>query len=578
MLKNIKPYTQNQITFGVLALNRMFERKTLDDALAQGALSEAHETLNTAVRPEHRDILTFIFRNLFAAEKDTQRIRETLDTIEDIDVADFVNAYRNRDNEIYGSYTSGDIEKLATAVFAPSESKTVMDIGCGQGVFLTETAIHEKAGELHGIEIKQEDAIVARMKMLILGRDINHIRCEDVFDMDFRNPELPKYDAVFCHMPIKQRLESKQLLSCGLFDAVKTATRVSLHSSEWAYIRAMRKMMKKGGKGIAFIRASLLYLESEQEFRKELLESGMLEGVVLLPEGLLLNTGMQIAMLVLSENNDRIKMVNAASYYEKIKYRNVLTDTERKRILDLYFNGGSNLEDENRPSDDYIEVAPRTIADNNYSFDPMRYVLDEKVCFTNARKLSEGTRDIFRGAQITSDKQKEMSNLGDESPNAHLLNLSNISNGYMDEELVEVHIDKIEKYKKYMLQEGDVIISARGTKISTAVAENIEDRNIIATGNLIVVRCNDTLEPYYLKAFFDSEDGNLCLSVAQTGSMIFAINPKQLCELQYDAIDPEKQKRIAEKEKALIAELRESIHRVETLRQDISGVYDDFRK
>ena len=576
MLKNIEPYTQNQITFGVLALNRMFERKALDDALAQDALSEAHETLNTAVRPEHRDILTFIFQDLFVFEEDARRIREILDTIDDIDVLDFVSAYRNRDNEIHGSYTSGDIEKLATAVFAPSEFKTVMDIGCGQGVFLTETAIHEKAGELHGIEIKQEDAIVTRMKMLLLGQDVNRIRCEDVFDMDFRNPELPKSDAVFCHMPIKQRLESKQLLSCGLFDE-KTAKRVSVHSSEWAYIRAMRKMMKKGGKGIAFIRASLLYRESEQEFRKELLESGMLEGVVLLPEGVLLNTGIQIAMLVLSENNNRIKMVNAASYYEKIKFRNVLTDTERNRILDLYFNGVANLEDGNH-SDDYIEVAPRTIADNTYSFDPMRYVLDEKVCFTNARKLSEGTQDIFRGAQITSDKQKEMSNLGGKAPNAYLLNLSNISNGYMDEDLVEVHIDKIEKYKKYMLQDGDVIISARGTKISTAVAENIQDRNIIATGNLIVVRCNDTLEPYYLKAFFDSDDGNLCLSVAQTGSTIFAINPKQLCELQYDAIDMKKQKLIAEKEKALIDELRESIDRVETLRRNISGVYADFRK
>ena len=107
-----------------------------------------------------------------------------------------------------------------------------------------------------------------------------------------------------------------------------------------------------------------------------------------MPEGLLMNTAIQIAMLVLSENNNRIKMVNAASYYEKIKYRNVLTDTEKDKILELYFNGGANLEDENRPSDDYIEVAPRTIADNTYSFDPMRYVLDEKVSFTLARKLS----------------------------------------------------------------------------------------------------------------------------------------------------------------------------------------------
>ena len=37
-------------------------------------------------------------------------------------------------------------------------------------------------------------------------------------------------------------------------------------------------------------------------------------------------------------------------------------------------------------------------------------------------------------------------------------------------------------------------------------------------------------------------------------------------------------KQIAEKEKALINELHESIHRVETLRRNISGVYDCFRK
>ena len=42
MLKNIKSNIQNKITFGVLALNRMVERKALDDALAQDSLYEAH--------------------------------------------------------------------------------------------------------------------------------------------------------------------------------------------------------------------------------------------------------------------------------------------------------------------------------------------------------------------------------------------------------------------------------------------------------------------------------------------------------------------------------------------------------
>ena len=128
-----------------------------------------------------------------------------------------------------------------------------------------------------------------------------------------------------------------------------------------------------------------------------------------------------------------------------------------------------------------------------------------------------------------------------------------------------------------MIQEGDLIISARGTKVSTAVAKNIKDRKIIATGNLIVIRCNDSLEPYYLKAFFESSNGQSLLKATQTGSIIFAINPKQLRELSYDAIDIEKQRLIAEKTEWLIDELHECNDRIERLRQNITRVYDSTK-
>lgn len=46
MLLKKDTYAYNQIMFGVLALDRMFEREVLDDALAQPTLSEAYEKLS----------------------------------------------------------------------------------------------------------------------------------------------------------------------------------------------------------------------------------------------------------------------------------------------------------------------------------------------------------------------------------------------------------------------------------------------------------------------------------------------------------------------------------------------------
>ena len=70
--------------------------------------------------------------------------------------------------------------------------------------------------------------------------------------------------------------------------------------------------------------------------------------------------------------------------------------------------------------------------------------------------------------------------------------------------------------------------------------------------NLIVIRCKESLDPYYLKAFFESESGKNLLKSVQTGSMIFAINPKQIKEIAIELLEIEKQKMIGEKAKWMV--------------------------
>ena len=90
MLLKKDTYAYNQIMFGVLALDRMFEREVLDDALAQTTLSEAYEKLSKYMPEKDQYLLDFIFNNLFIIEDDTKRILEAHNAPSDLNVTDFL--------------------------------------------------------------------------------------------------------------------------------------------------------------------------------------------------------------------------------------------------------------------------------------------------------------------------------------------------------------------------------------------------------------------------------------------------------------------------------------------------------
>ena len=93
------------------------------------------------------------------------------------------------------------------------------------------------------------------------------------------------------------------------------------------------------------------------------------------------------------------------------------------------------------------------------------------------------------------------------------------------------------KYDRYLLKNGDVIISSKGTKIKVAVAD-IKNRKIIPNGNLLVLRLDtNKIEPYYLEAFLNSENGRLALEQIQTGAVIISINPSRVEQMKISMID-----------------------------------------
>ena len=131
--------------------------------------------------------------------------------------------------------------------------------------------------------------------------------------------------------------------------------------------------------------------------------------------------------------------------------------------------------------------------------------------------------EIFRGKAITKK---------DPSGNISVVNISNIDDYEIDYTRLEHLQEEERKVSTYLLQEGDVLLPARGTAIRTAVFHE-QSYPCVASSNLIIIRPDaKILDSTYLKIFLDSPIGNKLISSAQQGTTVMNISYRDLNVLE----------------------------------------------
>lgn len=129
---------------------------------------------------------------------------------------------------------------------------------------------------------------------------------------------------------------------------------------------------------------------------------------------------------------------------------------------------------------------------------------------------------IFRGKAITA--RSESGNIG-------IINISNITDTGIDYSGIDTIEDEERKVARYALEDGDVLITARGTVVKTAVFQK-QSFTCITSANINVIRPTGNLRGAYLKLFLDSPVGSKLLKSLQRGSGVVNINYKDLSELE----------------------------------------------
>lgn len=143
---------------------------------------------------------------------------------------------------------------------------------------------------------------------------------------------------------------------------------------------------------------------------------------------------------------------------------------------------------------------------------------------------------VFRGKAV---------NAKSENGNVAVINISNITDTGIDYENLDQIEEEERKVSRYILEDGDVLVTARGTTVKIAVFEK-QPMICIPSANINVIRPKEMLRGAYLKLFLESPVGIKMLQSLQRGTVVVNINYKDIIELEVPVLPLEAQDALIE--------------------------------
>lgn len=175
----------------------------------------------------------------------------------------------------------------------------------------------------------------------------------------------------------------------------------------------------------------------------------------------------------------------------------------------------------------------------------------------------EDAATVFRGKAINEKT---------ETGNVAVINISNITDTGIDYKSLDQIEEEERKVSRYILKDGDVLVTARGTTIKIAVFEK-QPMICIPSANINVIRPKNMLRGAYLKLFLESPVGIKMLQSLQRGTAVVNINYRDIIELEVPVLPIEAQDALIEEYNAGLKFYKDTIAAAEEgwrgLRQEI---------
>lgn len=437
----------------------------------------------------------------------------------------------------------------------------VGDLCCGSGSGLVSFAMSQPNAHYFGYEINEDRGRIARVRADLLGSNVQ-VKIDDVFRLA-DDKSTPKFDKIFSNYPFGMRL---RYLGDGSNYMERLAERYpglsKATSSDWIFNALLCELLAENGKAIGIMTNGSTWNSIDTPMRKYFVERKMIECVISLPAKMFPYTNIGTTLIVFSHNNDTVRMIDATDIYHKGRRQNMFCADDITAILDALHTDSEYSKD----------ITLDELRANEYNLRLERYV-QKAPTFENGVPFEDIIKSVTRGAPCTANQLDEMAS--NEVTNMQYLMLANIQNGIIDDNLP--YLSSIEpKYEKYCLKNNDLILSKNGYPYKVAVASVKDGQRILANGNLYIIELDeDKANPYYIKAFFDSEQGIAALKNITVGATIPNIGVDKLKNIMIPLPSMEEQLRVAQKYQAALDEVVMLKLRLEQVVNKLHHVFDD---
>ncbi len=461
------------------------------------------------------------------------------------------------------------LDFLFTEIFKTHEGKSLYNNDCGTGDFVTMMLNIQYADKAIGIAYNETDAEIANIRSYFLDKNLEIRESNTFFYPALQEDE--KVDMALCTYPLLYKYEKEEAYPMTDSWDFNFAFNKKYSANILWMINALQSI-KEDGIVLSFVPNGVLFNNIDEEVRKYLVENNYIDTIIALPQGILPNSRVATSIVVLKKNRinlQSIKMIDASEIFTEHRRYRFLTQEDIAQIMDLYTS------DKQTNISFYVEIDD--ILKNGAYLGLNRYCAET---IENAVALDDVVDKIFRGYQLGAKELDKLTPDEEEENEYRIINISDVqAEGFVSSDLRPIKADDKMKYDKFLVEDGDIIITAKNTTIKSAIYRSNGNYKAVLSGNLIAIRVNPKkINPYYLKAFMDSKSGDMAIKSIQTGTSIITINANSLRDMKISLLSKEEQEAIGneyKKNMELIIDLGE---RYKTAANYSNQIFEEVRK
>ena len=551
----------------LIKLNSIVRGETLGEKSSYIVISNAYiyACRNNLIYYKDDELLTTAYKmNEYVSSEAVERLNDLynaigLDGIRNL-IYDLLSGKYNEPKSFTES-SSNYISELANDLLEIDGTENiVMDFGSGTGNFLAN--VYKKACEnkivlkdLIGIEINIEQAHISQMALSVLSDGSVNPR---IIIGNSLEKVSYTYTKAYVFPPLGLRkLLNSEFRKSFLFQDIYLSNR---NTAEWVFIDSMLSGFSVE-RAVALVSGKALFSIADIEYRNKLISSGWLEGIIELPVGSLSFVGTKVYMLIFSKNNKKVKFVDASNVIDVENKRYVNLELPVKKIKDIYYSKDAKT----KTIDELIDTQ---------NLCPSIITLNVKE-IKNGVELKELAK-VLTGNQYTLGVFENKGLISEQKTGYKILTSSDIENGMVRWELLKSVYIKDNKFDKFAVQYGDVIVTSKSSKVKTVVIDIEPKEKILVTGGMLIVRPQlDKLNPTYLKMFLDSETGQSILKSVQKGTFVVTITASSLATIKIPMIDITKQQEKAEKYNEKISTITAYKQEIERIENSVKNLFEE---